>query len=99
MKSIEIYKAEVESLAMINQDGPSAKDLTMLGQQLIHAIATKYKISLKTSRGVEKKVGDKKQVVNGKILKIVWIVVACMNAINGGGQMYRDKALRKLSQL
>lgn len=48
---------------------------------------------------MENKVGDKKQVVNGKILKTVRIMVAHMNLINGRGKADLEKAVEETSKL
>ena len=59
----------------------------------------KRKIEEDRNREVENRVGDKKQVVNGKILKTVRIVVAHMNPIDGKGKVHLEKAVGETSKL
>ena len=48
---------------------------------------------------MENRVGDKKQVVNRKILKTVRIMVVHMNTIDGRGKEELEKAVGKTSKL
>ena len=59
----------------------------------------KMKIKEEKNRKVENKVGDKRQVVNGKIQKTVRIVVAYMNPIDGRGKAELEKTVGETSQL
>lgn len=92
-------EAEVNSLTRVNRDTLSAEDLIKLEQKLKEVIGMKKKIEEKSNRKVENKVGNKKQVVNGTILKTARIVVAHMNLINGRGKIKLEKAVRETSKL
>ena len=81
-KAAEPCEAEVISLTKIERGGLSAEELIKLGEKLKEAMGLKKKIEEESTREVESRVGDKKQVVNGKILKTVRIVVAHMNPID-----------------
>ena len=59
----------------------------------------KKKIELQRNREVENKVGDKKQVVNRKILKAVRIVVAHMNLIDKRRKAELEQAVGETSKL
>ena len=63
------------------------------------AIGMKRKIKDKRKREVESRVGDKKQVANGKILKTVKIVVAHMNPIDGRRKADLEKTVGETSKL
>ena len=83
----------------IDRDGLSAEDLIMLRKKLKESMGIKKKIEEEMNREVENKVEDKKQVVNWKILKIVRIMVAYMNPIDGRGKAEVEKAVGKTSKL
>ena len=95
----EACEAEVDSLTKINKNNLSAKDLMKLGEKLKEAMGMKTKIEEECNREVENRVGDKKQVVNGKILKMVRIVVAHMNPIDGRGKADLEQAVGETSKL
>ena len=59
----------------------------------------KKKIEEERNREVENRVGDKKQVINRKILKTVRIGVAHMNPIDGRGKAELEKAVGETSKL
>ena len=82
-KAAEGCKAEVASLTKVNEDCLFAEDLIKLREKLKEAMGMKKKIEEESKREVENRVGDKKQVVNRKILMTVRIVVAHMNSIDG----------------
>ena len=98
-KVAEACKAEVDSFTKVDKDNLSAQDLIKLGEKLKQAIGMKKKIEEKESREVENKVVDKKQVVNGKILKTVRIVVVHMNPIDGRGKAELEKSVGQTSKL
>ena len=83
----------------IDRDNLSAEDLIKLGEKLKEATGMKKKIEEESNREVENKVGDKKQVVNGKILKTVRIVMAHMNLIDRRGKVDLEKAVGETSKL
>lgn len=68
-------------------------------EKLKEAMGMKKKIEEDRNREVENRVWDKKQVVNGKILKTVRIVVAYMNPIDGRGKVDLEKAVGETSKL
>ena len=57
------------------------------------------KIEEGSNREVECRLGDKKQVINGKILKTVRIVVVYLNLLNGNGKADLEKAEGETSKL
>ena len=59
----------------------------------------KKKIKREEKKEVENKVEDKKQVVNRTMLKMVRIVVAYMNLIDGRGIVYLEEAIEETSKL
>ena len=59
----------------------------------------KKKIANERNREVESNIGDKKYMVNEKILKTVRIVMAYMNPIVRRGKVELEKAVRKTSKL
>lgn len=75
------------------------EDLIKLGEKLKEAIGMKRKIKKERNREVENKVGDKKQVVKGRIVKTVRIVVAHMNLINIRGKADLEKAVGETNKL
>lgn len=76
----------MSALTKSNRDSLSTEDLIELEDQLKEAIRLKKKIWEENNREVENRVGDKKQVVNRKILKTVSIVITNMNLINPRGK-------------
>ena len=98
-KAAEVCEAEVDSLTNVDRNNLSAKDLINLGEKLKEAIGMKRKIEKDRNREVENKVEDKKQVVNGKILKTVRIVVAYMNPIDGKSKAELERAVGETSKL
>lgn len=87
------------SLTKINRERRSAEDLIKLGEKLKEAMGMKKKLKEESNREVENRVGDKKQVVNGKILKTVRIMVAHVNSIDGRGKVELQKAGGETSKL
>lgn len=85
-KAAEVYKKEIDSLTRVNRDNLSAEDMIKLEEKLKQGMGIKRKIKEESNREVENKVREKKQVVNGKILKSMRIVVAHMNLIDGKGK-------------
>ena len=81
-KAAEVCKEEVNSLTRVNRDNSLAEDLIKLEEKLQKSMRMKKKIKEERKRKVENRVGDKKHVVNRKILKTVRIVVTYMNLIN-----------------
>ena len=98
-KAAEACEAEVDSLTRIDRDNISAEDLIKLGEKRKEAMGMKRKIEEDSNREVESRVGDRKQVVNGKILKTVRIVVAHINPIDGRGKADLEKAVGETSKL
>ena len=98
-KAAEVYEAEVVSLTKVDRDSLTAEDLIKLGEKLKEAIGIKKKIEKESNAEVESRVEDKKQAVNGKILKMVRIVVAHMNLIDGRGKAELDKVVGETSKL
>ena len=86
-------------MTKVNRDTLSAKDLIKLGEKLKEAMGMKKKIKEESNREVENRVGNKKQVVNEKILKTVRIVVAHINPIDGKGKTELEKAMGETSKL
>ena len=98
-KAAEACEAEVIFLMKVDKHGLSAEDLIKLREKLKEAMGIKRKIEEESNRQVESRVGDKKQVVNGRILKTVRIVVAHMNPINGKDKLKLDRAVGETSKL
>lgn len=98
-KAAEVCKAEVNSLTTVNKYYLFAEDLIILKQSLKEAIGMKKKIEKETNTEVENKVGDKKQVVNGKILKTVRIMLARMNPVDRRGKADLEKAVGNTNKL
>ena len=61
------------------------------------AMEIRKKIKEERNREVENRVGDKKQVVNGKILKTVRIMVAYMNLMDERHKKELEKAVEETS--
>ena len=98
-KATEACTEEVASLTKIDRDNLFAEDLIKLGEKLNEAMGMKKRIEEESNREVESRVGDKKQVVNGKILKTGRIVVAHINLIDGKGKVELEKAVGETSKL
>ena len=98
-KVAKACEEEVDFLRRVNRDNFLAKDLIKLGEKLNEAMEMKKKIEEERNREVENKVGNKKQVVNRKILKTVRIVVAHMNLIDGRGKVEMEKVVGETSKL
>lgn len=98
-KAAEVCEAEVDALTKINRDALSVEDLIKLRQKLKEAISMKRKIEEHRGREVENRVRDKKQVVNGKILKTVRIVVVHMNPMDARGKADLEKAVGQTGRL
>ena len=98
-KAAEACKAEVDSLTKIDKNNLCTEDLIKLGEKLKEAKGMKRKIEEECIREVENRVGNKKQVVNRKILKMVRIVVAHMNPSNRRGKADLEKAVGETSKL
>ena len=98
-KAAEACKVKGQHLTKVNMDTLSAEDLTKLGEKLREAIEMKKQIEKEERREVENKVGHKKQVINGRIMKRVRIVVAHMNPIDGKGKVELERAEKEMSKL
>ena len=98
-KAAEVYEEGVDSLTRVNRDNLTVEDLIKLGEKLKEAIGMKKKIEEERNREVETKMGDKKQVVNRKILTTVRIVAAHMNLIDARGKVELEKAVEETSKL
>ena len=98
-RAAEAYKAEVNSLMKVNRDNLFVEDFIKLGEKLKEAMGMKKKIKEERNREVKNKVKNKKQMVNGKILKMVRIVVANMNLIDGRGKIELKKGVRETTKL
>ena len=98
-KVAKACKAEFDSLTKFNSNNLSAEDLIKLGEKLKEAMGMQKKIEEERNREVENKVGDKKQVVNGKIVKTVRIVVAHMNLFHGKGKVELENAVGETSKV
>lgn len=95
---VKAYEMVVEELAKVNKDNFLAKDLIRLGEKLKKVIEMK-KIDEKVNREVESKIGNKKQVVNSKILKIVRIIVICRSPIVKRNKVDLEKIVRETIKL
>ena len=69
-----------------------------MGEKLKEAMEMKKRIEDERNRKVGNKVGEKKQVVNRKILKTVRIVVAHMIPIDGKGKADLEKVVKETSK-
>ena len=98
-KAAQACEAEVVHLTKVDRDSLSAEDLIKLEQELKQAMGVKKKIEEESKREVERRVGDKKEVVNGNILKRVRIVVAYMNPIDRSSEAELETAGGKTSKL
>ena len=98
-KSREACETEAETLSKVNRDNRTVEDLIKLGQKLKEAMGMKMKIQQIVNQKVENRIGCKKQVGNGKILKTVSIGVACVNLIDGKGKAKLERVVGETTKL
>ena len=98
-KVVEACKVEVECLTKVDRDNLSAEHVIKLEEKLTESMGMKKKIEEECNRDVKNKMGDKKQVVNRKILMTVRIVVLQMNPINRRGKIEIEKEVGETSKL
>jgi len=89
----------VEKLTAKAKQAVTLAEIVLVGEKLKEAMLGKEKLEVKGKVILENKVGEKRVVVGNKVLKVVRIILAHMQSIDGRGKAEVEDGVNKVNAL